>query len=45
MISGLMFLKIGWLLEIEKEFYIELLIKIEVVGLYYEFGEFVGKVV
>jgi len=42
--SGLTFLKIGWLPEIEKEFYTELPIKIEVVGTYHEFGEFVGKV-
>ena len=42
--SGLTFLKIGWLPEIEKEFYTELPIKIEVVGSYHEFGEFVGKV-
>ncbi|KTF14085.1 type 4a pilus biogenesis protein PilO [Pseudoalteromonas sp. H105] len=42
--SGLTFLKIGWLPEIEKEFYTELPIKIEVVGSYHEFGDFVGKV-
>lgn len=42
--SGLTFLKIGWLPENEKEFYTELPIKIEVVGTYHEFGEFVGKV-
>ncbi|HAG39140.1 MAG TPA: pilus assembly protein PilP, partial [Pseudoalteromonas sp.] len=42
--SGLTFLKIGWLPEIEKEFYTELPIKIEVIGTYHEFGEFVGKV-
>jgi type IV pilus assembly protein PilO len=30
--------------EIEKEFYTELPIKIEVVGSYHEFGEFVSKV-
>jgi type IV pilus assembly protein PilO len=42
--SGLTFLKIGWLPEIEKEFYTELPIKIEVVGSYHEFGKFVGKV-
>ena len=42
--SGLTFLKIGWLPEVEKEFYTELPIKIEVVGTYHEFGEFVGKV-
>ncbi|OUL57291.1 type 4a pilus biogenesis protein PilO [Pseudoalteromonas ulvae] len=42
--SGLTFNKIGWLPEIEKEFYTELPIKIEVVGSYHEFGEFVSKV-
>lgn len=42
--SGLTFLKIGWLPEVEKEFYTELPIKIEVVGTYHEFGQFVGKV-
>ncbi|NMR25003.1 type 4a pilus biogenesis protein PilO [Pseudoalteromonas sp. NEC-BIFX-2020_015] len=42
--SGLTFLKIGWLPEVEKEFYTELPIKIEVVGTYHEFGDFVGKV-
>ncbi|MBQ4832627.1 type 4a pilus biogenesis protein PilO [Pseudoalteromonas sp. MMG010] len=42
--SGLTFLKIGWLPEVEKEFYTELPIKIEVVGAYHEFGNFVDKV-
>lgn len=42
--SGLTFLKIGWLPEVEKEFYTELPIKIEVVGTYHEFGDFVDKV-
>lgn len=42
--SGLTFLKIGWLPEVKKEFYTELPIKIEVVGTYHEFGDFVGKV-
>ncbi|MGO2291611.1 MAG: type 4a pilus biogenesis protein PilO [Pseudoalteromonas sp.] len=42
--SGLTFLKIGWLPEIKKEFYTELPIKIEVVGTYHEFGDFVDKV-
>ena len=42
--SGLTFLKIGWLPEVEKEFYTELPIKIEVVGTYHEYCEFVGKV-
>jgi len=36
--SGLTFLKIGWLPEVEKEFYTELPIKIEVIGTYHEFG-------
>ncbi|RJE76010.1 pilus assembly protein PilP [Pseudoalteromonas citrea] len=42
--SGLTFLKIGWLPEIKKEFYTELPIKLEIVGTYHEFGEFVSKV-
>lgn len=42
--SGLIFNKVGWLPEIENEFYTELPIKIEVVGQYHEFGEFVSKV-
>lgn len=42
--SGLTFLKIGWLPEVEKEFYTELPIKIEVIGSYHEFGNFVDKV-
>ncbi len=42
--SGLTFNKVGWLPEIEKEFYTELPIKIEVVGTYHEFGEFVSRV-
>jgi type IV pilus assembly protein PilO len=42
--SGLTFLKIGWLPEVEKEFYTELPIKIEVIGTYHEFGNFVDKV-
>ncbi len=42
--SGLTFNKIGWMPEVEKEFYTELPIKIEVVGTYHEFGEFVSKV-
>ncbi|BBN83016.1 pilus assembly protein PilO [Pseudoalteromonas sp. A25] len=42
--SGLTFLKIGWLPENKKEFYTELPIKLEVVGTYHEFGEFVSKV-
>ncbi|CAH9055106.1 hypothetical protein PSECIP111951_02734 [Pseudoalteromonas holothuriae] len=42
--SGLTFLKIGWLPENKKEFYTELPIKLEVIGTYHEFGEFVSKV-
>jgi type IV pilus assembly protein PilO len=42
--SGLTFLKIGWLPEIKNEFYTELPIKLEIVGTYHEFGEFVSKV-
>ncbi len=42
--SGLTFVKIGWLPEVEKEFYTELPITIEVIGSYHEFGEFVSKV-
>lgn len=42
--SGLTFVKIQWLPEIEKEFYTELPIEIEVLGGYHEFGEFVSKV-
>lgn len=42
--SGLVFVKIGWLPEIKKEFYTELPITIKVEGSYHEFGEFVGKV-
>ncbi|WP_199610535.1 type IV pilus inner membrane component PilO [Flocculibacter collagenilyticus] len=42
--SGLSFVKINWMTEVEKEFYTELPIKIEVVGEYHEFGEFVSKV-
>lgn len=42
--SGLTFLKIGWLPEVKKEFYTELPIKLQIVGTYHEFGEFVSKV-
>ena len=42
--SGLTFHKVEWMPEIEKEFYTELPIKIEVVGSYHDFGEFVSKV-
>lgn len=42
--SGLTFIKINWLPEVENEFYTELPIQIEVLGDYHEFGEFVSKV-
>ncbi len=42
--SGLTFLKIGWMPEVRKEFYTELPIKLEVIGKYHEFGQFVSKV-
>lgn len=42
---GFIFRLINWENEIFKEFYIELLIKIEVSGGYYNIGEFVLKVV
>ncbi|WP_440054384.1 type 4a pilus biogenesis protein PilO [Pseudoalteromonas sp. T1lg65] len=42
--SGLTFLKIGWMPEVKKEFYTELPIRLEVIGKYHEFGEFVSKV-
>ncbi len=42
--SGLTFHKVAWMPEIEKEFYTELPIQIEVVGTYHDFGEFVSKV-
>lgn len=42
--SGLTFNKVEWMPEIEKEFYTELPIKIEIVGSYHDFGEFVSKV-
>ena len=42
--SGLTFVKINWLPELENEFYTELPIQIEVVGDYHEFGQFVSKV-
>lgn len=42
--SGLSFLRINWEPEIEKEFYTELPINIEVVGKYHDFGNFVSKV-
>ncbi|MBZ9611189.1 type 4a pilus biogenesis protein PilO [Rheinheimera maricola] len=42
--SGLTFIRINWEPEIEKEFYTELPIKIEVVGDYHQFGNFVSEV-
>lgn len=42
--SGLSFVRINWEPEIEKEFYTELPIKIEVTGDYHQFGNFVSEV-
>ena len=42
--SGLTFIRINWEPEIEKEFYTELPIKIEVIGDYHQFGSFVSEV-
>lgn len=42
--SGLTFTKINWEAEIEREFYTELPLRLEVVGGYHEFGEFLGRV-
>ena len=42
--SGLTFIRINWEPEIEKEFYTELPIKIEVLGDYHQFGSFVSEV-
>ncbi|MDP5190498.1 type 4a pilus biogenesis protein PilO, partial [Rheinheimera baltica] len=42
--SGLTFIRINWEPEIEKDFYTELPIKIEVVGDYHQFGNFVSEV-
>lgn len=42
--SGLTFIKINWLPELENEFYTELPIQIEVLGDYHEFGQFVSRV-
>ncbi len=42
--SGLTFKKINWEPEIEREFYTELPLTLEVVGGYHEFGNFLGKV-
>jgi len=42
--SGLTFIRINWEPEIEKEFYTKLPIKIEVIGDYHQFGNFVSEV-
>jgi type IV pilus assembly protein PilO len=42
--SGLSFIKINWLPEVEQKFYTELPIQIEVVGDYHEFGQFVSQI-
>ncbi|MCB5226998.1 type 4a pilus biogenesis protein PilO [Alishewanella sp. 16-MA] len=42
--SGLVFSKINWEPEVEKEFYTELPIKIDVTGDYHQFGNFVSEV-
>lgn len=42
--SGLTFIRINWLPEVENEFYTELPIQIEVLGDYHEFGQFVSKI-
>lgn len=42
--SGLTFIRINWLPELENEFYTELPIQIEVLGDYHEFGRFVSQV-
>jgi type IV pilus assembly protein PilO len=42
--SGLTFDKIEWMPEVKQEFYTELPIKIEIIGNYHDFGEFVSKV-
>lgn len=42
--SGLTFLRINWEPEVEKEFYTELPIKIDVIGDYHQFGHFVSEV-
>lgn len=42
--SGLTFLRMNWEPEIEKEFYTELPIQIEVLGNYHQFGIFVSEV-
>ncbi|MEE2001031.1 type 4a pilus biogenesis protein PilO [Alkalimonas sp. MEB108] len=42
--SGLNFVRINWMPEIEKEFYTELPIRIDVIGDYHQFGNFVSEV-
>lgn len=42
--SGLTFVRINWMPEIEKDFYTELPIRIDVVGDYHQFGNFVSEV-
>lgn len=42
--SGLIFKKINWEAEIEREFYTELPLTLQVVGGYHEFGQFLGRV-
>ncbi|WP_111978631.1 type 4a pilus biogenesis protein PilO [Algibacillus agarilyticus] len=42
--SGLTFTKINWENEIQKEYYTELPLRLEVIGGYHEFGEFLGRV-
>ncbi|WAJ70261.1 type 4a pilus biogenesis protein PilO [Catenovulum adriaticum] len=42
--SGLTFKKINWEAEIEREFYTELPLTLQVVGGYHEFGQFLGRV-
>ncbi|AWB66490.1 pilus assembly protein PilP [Saccharobesus litoralis] len=42
--SGLTFTKINWENELEQKFYTELPLRLEVIGGYHEFGEFLGRV-
>ena len=42
--SGLSFSKINWQPELEKEFYTELPIKMDVIGHYHDFGIFMSKI-
>jgi type IV pilus assembly protein PilO len=41
---GLTFVRINWMPEIEKEFYTELTIQIEVIGDYHQIGNFVSEI-